>query len=105
MFHELTVWDDECEDYRVFFAVDPGIFIADSKKTIEALKDMQGTYRRPTIEEQRQQQFYNTQCNPFFPKDHPVSCKCAPYQIYEYFWGKAHIESLIPLQEWSNDAA
>jgi hypothetical protein len=26
-----------------------------------------------------------------------------PYQVYEYFWGKAHIESLIPLQEWSNE--
>ena len=23
--------------------------------------------------------------------------------MYEFFWGKAHIESLIPLQEWSNE--
>jgi hypothetical protein len=97
-FHELYVWDDECEDYRVFFAVDPGIFISDSKKTIEVLKKA-GSY---LPQKKQQEQFYNTQCNPFFPKDHPF-VQVRPYQIYEYFWGKAHIESLIPLQEWSNE--
>jgi hypothetical protein len=96
-FHELTIWDDECEDYRVFFAVDPGIFISDSKKTIEVLKKAKGF----TGQRKQQEPFYNTQCNPFFPKDHPF-VQVRPYHIYEYFWGKAHIESLIPLQEWSN---
>jgi hypothetical protein len=97
-FHELTVWDDECEDYRVFFAVDPGIFISDSKRTIEAL------IKADDFKSQRkqQEQFYNTKCNPFFPKDHPY-VQVRPYHMYEYFWGKAHIESLIPLQEWSNE--
>ena len=99
MFHELTVWDDECQDYRVFFAVDPDIFIADSKKTIGALKDAKGLI--PADIAKQQEQFYDTECNPFLPKDHPY-IQVRPYQIYEYFWGKAHIESLIPLQEWSN---
>ncbi len=97
-FHELTVWDDECEDYRLFFAVDPGIFIADSKKTIEVLKKADGF----KAQRAQQEQFYNTQCNPFLPKDHPYF-QIRPYHIYEYFWGKAHIESIIPLQEWSNE--
>jgi hypothetical protein len=97
-FHELTVWDDECEDYRVFFAVDPGLILSDSKKTIEVLKKAKG-YRVPSKD---QEQFYNTQCNPFFPKDHPF-VQITPYSIYKYFWGKAHIESLIPLQQWSNE--
>ena len=97
-FHELTIWDDECEDYRVFFAVDPGIFISDSKKTVEVLKKAGGF----TAQKKQQEQFYNTACNPFFPKDHPF-VQVRPYHIYEYFWGKAHIKSLIPLQEWSNE--
>lgn len=98
-FHELTVWDDECEDYRVFFGVEPGIFIADSKKTIDALKESKGFVPKEIAEQQKQ--FYDTSCNPFLPKDHPY-VPVTPYQIYEYFWGKAHIELLIPLQEWSN---
>lgn len=97
-FHELTVWDDECEDYRVFFAVDPGIFISDSKQTIEAIKRA-GKGKR--VKDQ-QEQFYDTKCNPFFPKCHPF-VPVTPYKIGEFFWGKAHIESLIPLQEWSNE--
>jgi len=97
-FHELTIWDDECEDYRVFFAADPGIFISDSKKTIEVLKKTNGF----KAQKKQQEPFYDTQCNPFFPKDHPF-VQVRPYHMYEYFWGKAHIEGLIPLQEWSNE--
>jgi hypothetical protein len=97
-FHELTVWDDECEDYRVFFACDPGIFISDSKRTIEALKKA-GPQKRVL---KQQEPFYNTSSNPFFPKEHPF-VQVRPYQIYEYFWGKSHIEGLIPLQNWSNE--
>jgi hypothetical protein len=97
-FHELTVWDSEAEDYRVFFAVDPGIFISDSKRTIEAMKNA-GSFKAAR---KQQEQFYNTSCNPFLPKDHPY-VQVRPYQMYEYFWGKSHIEGLIPLQEWSNE--
>jgi hypothetical protein len=104
-FHELTVWDDECEDYRVFFMVDPGIILSDSKRVIEALKktnEFGKTKKKPGGPSKDQEQFYNTTCNPFFPKDHPY-VQITPYSIYEYFWGKAHIESLIPLQQWSNE--
>ena len=97
-FHELTIWDDECEDYRVFFAIDPGIFISDSKKTIDVLKKA----KQFSAQRKQQDQFYNTQCNPYLPKDHPY-VQVTPYAMDEYFWGKAHIESLIPLQEWSNE--
>jgi len=97
-FHELYIWDDECTDYRVFWIIDPDIVIADSKKTIKALKAAKG------FKPQREQQapFYDTECNPFFPREQPF-VHIRPYNIYEYFWGKAHIESLIPLQEWSNE--
>lgn len=97
-FNELTIWDDDCKDYRVFWVVDPGIVIADSKKTISALKGA-GEFR---AQREQQKPFYNTDCNLFFPREHPYTL-VRPYNIYEYFWGKAHIESLIPLQEWSNE--
>lgn len=97
-FHELTIWDDEASDYRVFWVVDPDLIIADSKRTISALKAAKG------FQPQRAQQepFYSTDTNPFFPREHPYTL-VRPYNAYEYFWGKAHIDSLIPLQEWSNE--
>lgn len=95
-FHELYVWDDECEDYRLFTAADPGIFLSDSKQTIAALNKASGRTASA------QKKFYNTPCNPFFPKEHPF-VQVRPYHIYEYFWGKSHIDSLIPLQLWSNE--
>jgi hypothetical protein len=97
-FYELTIWDDECSDYRVFWVVDPDIIISDSKRTIDVLKKSGGF----TSQVSQQKQFYDTQCNPFFPREHPYTL-VRPYNIYEYFWGKAHIESLIPLQQWSNE--
>jgi hypothetical protein len=97
-FHELTVWDDECSDYRVFWIVEPDLIISDSKKTIKALKASNGF--KP--QKKQQEPFYNTECNPFFPREHPYTL-VRPYNIPEYFWGKAHIESLIPLQQWSNE--
>jgi hypothetical protein len=97
-FHELTVWDDECGDYRVFFMVAPGLVISDSKATIDVLK-RNGKF---VSQRKQQEQFYNTSCNPFLPKDTPF-IQLRPYQVYDYFWGKAHIESLIPLQQWSNE--
>lgn len=95
-FHELTVWDDECEDYRTFHIVDPDVVIADSLRTVEALNKEQPARQQATLK-----RFSNTKCNLFLAKDHPY-VHVRPYSIYQYFWGKAHIESLIPLQEWSN---
>jgi hypothetical protein len=99
-FNEIYLWDDDCSDYRVFFVVDPDIVISDSKRTIEVLKRSGGF----KAQREQQKQFYNTECNPFFPREHPF-VHIRPYQVVGggYFWGKAHIESLIPLQEWSNE--
>ncbi len=97
-FHELTIWDDELSDYRVFFIVDPDTIISDSKATISALKNA----KQFGAQRAQQEPFYNTSCNPFFPREHPYTL-VRPYDAYEYFWGKAHIESLIPLQNWSNE--
>jgi hypothetical protein len=98
-FHELTIWDDECSDYRVFFIVDPDVVISDSKRTIEVLKKTGGFKGKS---EDLTKKFFNTECNPFFPREHAY-IQVRPYHLYEYFWGKAHIESLIPLQTWSNE--
>ena len=97
-FHEVTIWDDECEDYRVFWGGAPGIVLSDSKRTIEALKNSNGFKAKKS----QLEPFYNTKCNPFFPRENPYTL-VRPYNIYEYFWGKAHIESLMPLQDWSNE--
>ena len=98
IFNELYVWDDECKDYRTFWVVDPDIIIADSKETIAALKKS-GEFK---AQREQQEQYYNTECNPFFPQEHPF-IQVRPYQVDDYFWGKAHIDSLIPLQVWSNE--
>ena len=70
-FHELTVWDDEQEDYRVFFMVDPGIIIyPDSMRTIEVLKKaglVQGRAQGPGDSSTTPPAH-----SPFFPKDHPL---------------------------------
>src|SRR5215469_15733669 len=97
-FHELTVWDDECGDYRLFFLVGNNIVISDSKETLEALKRAGGF----PATRKGMEQFFNTKCNPFLPLENPY-VQIRPYQIYDYYWGKSHIESLIPLQEWSNE--
>lgn len=97
-FSELTVWDDECEDYRLFQIIAPGIILSDSKKTYKAIMAAAAGKRSRKMLEK----FTNTQCNLFFPREHPFVL-VRPYFMYEYFWGKAHIEDLIPLQEWSNE--
>lgn len=97
-FYELYVWDDQCEDYRLFTAVDPGIFLTDSKAVIGALANAKGQ-KRIGKEFER---FYNTHTNEFFPQEHPF-VQVRPYTMFDYFWGKSHLESLIPLQEWSSE--
>ena len=100
--HELYVWDDEHNDYRLFQLLDPDILIADSKRTIDALKAALDWPRGGKSLAKQQAQFYDTSCNEFCAGMHPF-LHVSPYTIYQYFWGKAHIESLIPLQEWSNE--
>lgn len=100
--HELHVWDDECGDYRVFQVLDSNLIIGDSKKTVEALKKAEEWPRGGKALAKQQHQFYDTACNMFLAGQYPFFA-VTPYSIYQYFWGKAHIESLIPLQEWSNE--
>ena len=101
--HELYVWDDEAADYRLFQMLDPAIMIADSRQTIRALQKAEDGWPRGGKNLAKQQlQFYDTTTNLFFAGMHPF-VHVSPYEIYQYFWGKAHTESLIPLQEWSNE--
>lgn len=100
--HELTVWDDERRDYRMFEVLDPNIIISDSKAHIDALKAAEEWPRGGKSLAKQQLAFYDTATNKFAAGQHPYF-HVSPYQIYKYFWGKAHVESLIPLQIWSNE--
>jgi hypothetical protein len=82
----------------VFHTVDPNIFISDSKHTIEqyekATQNVVSLFGRL---DKIGKGF--TKTNPFLPQAHPFS-KIQPYGKWNYFWGKAHIDCLIPLQGW-----
>jgi hypothetical protein len=96
--NELWVWDDQSLDYRVIHMIDPDILVSDSKQTIE-------TYKKATSNvidlfgrlEKSGRGISET--NPFYPGEHPFA-KIQPYKKFNYFWGKAHIDALIPLQDW-----
>lgn len=96
--NELWVWDDRYLDYRVFQTVDPDIFVSDSKHYIEqqtkATSNVVDLFGRLDKIGKGV-----TKTNPFLPGVHPFS-KIQPYGKYNYFWGKAHIDCLIPLQGW-----
>jgi hypothetical protein len=97
-FNELWAWDDRTLDYRVFHMMEPDILVGDSLKTIETYKkattnviDLFG--RLDKIGKG------STESNPLLPGCHPFA-KIQPYKKYNYFWGKAHIDALIKLQDW-----
>jgi hypothetical protein len=96
-FDELWAWDDECSDYRIFHMCDPDILISDSRKTVDAMLRA-GTFKGKNLTEE----FYKTRSNYFLPKDHPFTA-ITPYSKYNYFWGIAHIDGLMPLQDWMNE--
>lgn len=94
---ELWAWDDTYLDYRVFHLIEPNILVGDSVRTIAAYKkakanvlDFFGRYEKMGLK--------TSDSNPFFPGEHPFS-KIQPYGKFNYFWGKAHIDTLIPLQD------
>jgi hypothetical protein len=97
-FSELWAWDDMCLDWRVFHMLEPDILIGDSYKTIQSYKDATRNVHRlfGRLDKMGKKQ---SECNPFFPDEHPF-VKIQPYPKYNYFWGKAHIDALVPLQEW-----
>lgn len=92
MFNEVWVWDSAAKDYRIFIMAEPDILLSDSKETIEAFKKVRGNSKSD----------YSSDTNLFLPKDHPF-VKVQPHAAWDYFWGVAHIDPLIPLQDWSND--
>lgn len=118
MFNELWAWDSETADYRIFHVVEPDILVGDSRRTIRAMMSAPGMRRiledkakrvpknrraadgeiiAPTSDD-----FTVSQSNLFLPGDHPFT-KIQPYTKYNYFWGKAHIDSLMSLQDWMNE--
>jgi hypothetical protein len=94
-FHEVWVWDDSCEDYAIFTKAD-GIdgVLSDSRETIEAMRKAD-----PELAAKR----YRGESNTFgIEQEHPFVHVC-PYPLYDFFWGKAHTDILIPLQVWTNE--
>ncbi len=96
--NELWAWDDRTIDYRVIHMIEPDILVGDSVETIK-------TYKKATANVidlfGRMDRLGGkiSDSNPFLPGCHPFS-KIQPYTKYNYFWGKAHIDALIPLQDW-----
>lgn len=89
--HELYVWDDQYNDYSIFTVASPDIVISDSRETMVALKAAGKAGAKE----------FASECNIFLPGEHPF-VTVQPYGLYDYFWGAAHIEPLIPLQQWSD---
>lgn len=98
-FHELWAWDDDANDYRVFRMAHPDILISDSKKVVEALR---AANRFSKKKHERDDDNYQTDTNLFLPHEHPFT-SITPYGKYNYFWGYAHADALIPLQDWVNE--
>lgn len=87
-FHEVTVFDSDADDWRFFHVIEPDIVLSDSKRTIEALK---GTGKIGPD--------YDSPTNFFLKGEHPFTA-ITPYPLYNYVWGRCHLEDLIPLQNW-----
>jgi hypothetical protein len=120
MFNELWAWDSECNDYRIFHLIEPDILVGDSRRTIKAMM-ASPKYRRlledkakrvPKKQRDRgdeinmaapgEDDFTISESNLFLPGENPFT-KVQPYGKYNYYWGKAHIDSLMSLQDWMND--
>ena len=86
---ELTIWDDLADDWRTFIVADPDIVISDSLETVQVLTKAQ------------RKLYQGTECNLFLPGLTPY-VQVTPFPMYDWFWGEAHTERLIPLQDWSN---
>lgn len=92
--HEVWVWDDINEDYAIFTKFDgvDGV-LSDSRDTIAALHRSDSGPAR---------ELYKGKSNIFLPDEHPF-IHVRPYSLYNYFWGEAHCDRLIPLQVWTNE--
>ncbi len=117
-FNELWAWDSECSDYRIFHVIEPDILIGDSRRTIKAM--MASPNARRLLEDKAKKvaktkrskdgeivppgedDFAISQSNLFLPGENPFT-KVQPYRKWNYYWGKAHIDSLMSLQDWMNE--
>lgn len=98
-FYELWAWDDDENDYRQFRMAAPDILISDSKKVVEALRQANRFQKKRYDPDD---EHYQTNTNLFLPREHPYTV-ITPYTKYNYFWGKSHVDALIPLQDWLNE--
>lgn len=94
---ECYVWDDQFDDWAMFtygegFAEGARCVVSDSRETIMARRSASKIIPITKTE---------SDCNIFLPGEHPF-IMVQPYRVYDYFWGAAHIEKLIPLQKWSD---
>jgi len=99
-FNEVYVWDDEHADYRIFEVIEPDMIVSDSAKVVEAKK--LGNVKAFGENKKYLEQFLDSTSNDFLPKEHPFTL-VRPHAMPEYFWGRAHIDGLIKLQDWSNE--
>jgi hypothetical protein len=92
-FQEVWVWDDYIEDYVIFTIADPDIILTDSRETVSALAK---------ASDKKFAEAFKSESNLFLPDEHPFVV-IRPYEMFDYFWGEAHSERLIPLQKWTNE--
>lgn len=98
-FTEVWAWDDLSDDYRCFHLLDD-ILVGDSRKTIAQIKDRASAqYENLWGYLQRDDDFKPSETNYFIPGDHPFT-KVQLFPKYNYYWGKAHVDKLVQLQEW-----
>lgn len=94
-FDETWIWDSEGNDFRIFHSLADGkILLTDSAETIDIInkvaKDKGGKVK------------YNSSTNWFLEKQNPF-VPVTPFPLYNYAWGDAHMEDIIPLQDWSEE--
>lgn len=93
--HEVWVWDDLSEDYAIFTKYDgvDGV-LSDSRETVAAMA--KADKDSPAAKQ------YRGKSNIFLEGEHPF-IHVRPYPLYNFFWGRAHTDVLIPLQVWTNE--
>lgn len=105
-FHEIYVWDGAAAegegDWRTFHMIDPDIIVSDSKETIKAMGQAAAEAMSNGKKGKNKTPQYDTDTNLFFKHEHPFT-PVRPFDLFDYFWGDAHIESLIPLQDWQSE--
>lgn len=94
-FDETWIWDSEAEDYRIFHSLlDGKILLTDSAETIDAVNK--------AAKDKKADPKYGSSTNWFLEKHNPF-VPVTPFTLYNYAWGDAHMEDIIPLQDWSEE--